>query len=409
MVINYETINLEDFVNNNHNETFMYLENFRIVKLTDKAHIFSNHIRNDLNSVYINSPGTDNIENTKDYVYISSNLDLMKSQYDKLHDVIKNDMYLKPEYCYTYPAIEHVANTFTKTTTINKKVFFCTHTADNICHTMFYMYPLIYLFYLLRENIPDLVLIISYESVYVTFLLKLLNINDYILIDNSEKIINTGTTYFANALTSNITENMINNYFHDILVEKTLILYKINNTNYPKKLLFLRKNSNVSLGSPAILSNRTAIVNIANTFGYIDIDQTFLSMEEVIHLVNNATHIITEVGTSMIHLLWSKNIKSILLVSRPFTYFNTLASLCSDACEHMQIISDNGFCDIAKTKKSKIIYDDFNYLKTLAPPSHTLQNNGYEFTNLLGFKKALEENGYNNLDNSYRIYTDIDH
>ena len=46
------------------------------------------------------------------------------------------------------------------------------------------------------------------------------------------------------------------------------------------------------------------------------------------------------------------------------------------------------FCNIAKTKKSKIIYDDFNYLKTLVP-SHILKNDGYEFTNLSGFKKAL--------------------
>lgn len=64
------------------------------------------------------------------------------------------------------------------------------------------------------------------------------------------------------------------------------------------------------------------------------------------------------------------------------------------------------FCDIAKTKKSKIIYDDFNYLKTLVP-SHTLKNDGYEFTNLSGFKKALEENECDNLD-SYQIYTDIE-
>jgi hypothetical protein len=136
--------------------------------------------------------------------------------------------------------------------------------------------------------------------------------------------------------------------------------------------------------------NSNEIINISNKYGYVDIDQTLLSLNECICLVNNATHIMCESGSAMIHLLWNKNIKSIILVTRKL-YVNTLAALCEDAEEKLKLMSDNALCDIAKIQKSKIIYDDYNYIKTNKTNYNTNEN--YKFMNLIGIQKALEENG----------------
>ena len=86
----------------------------------------------------------------------------------------------------------------------------------------------------------------------------------------------------------------------------------INLKNYPKKLLFLRKSSNIARNSKRLLENRQQIVDLCKKYNYIDIDQTNYTMEEVIYLMNNATHLITEVGGSLSHLLWTnKPIKHI--------------------------------------------------------------------------------------------------
>ena len=65
------------------------------------------------------------------------------------------------------------------------------------------------------------------------------------------------------------------------------------------------------------------IVKICEKFGYVDIDQTIYNMETIIKIVNTSTHIIFEGGSSTMHLLWSKNIKSIMINYRMEDYYNS--------------------------------------------------------------------------------------
>jgi hypothetical protein len=259
------------------------------------------------------------------------------------------------------------------------------------------MYPLIYNYYILKKHIPDLVLIISYQSSFTNFLLKTLNITDYIFIEAHQRIINEGTTYFSNLLTTNFSDNLINKYFYDIIVKQTLSSYQINTNNFPKKLLFLRHHSNIV--SAGVLDNRQEIVNLANNYGYVEIDQTLLPLDETIHLVNNATHLICEEGSATFHLLWSKDIKSIILLYKS-TYWQSYAHLCDDSHERLKFVSNNCFSDIAKNKKCKLVYSNYNYIKT------NVANINYNFTNIAGFKKAIEENESENENTSYCIYKD---
>lgn len=320
-----ETNLLDNFINVNQNEIVYILEDYKIVKLIEPAHILQTHIRNSSNNIYINSI-THEIIN--DSMFNPTNVNQGASNFDELVKIqlneIRNHTYLSytTHYVNSYGGslhtLENNNNTFTESINVDKNIFFCNHTLG--CyeqHTIFNFFPLIYIYYILKKYIPDLLLIISYQNRYTEFLLNTLNISDYILIKHTQKIINTGKTYFASALTQNYTDNLINKYFYDIIVKQTLLSYQIKD-NFPKKILFLRIPGVNTISSPDTLFNREEIVNIAKKYGYVDIDQTKLPPQELVYLVNNATHLITESGSAVLHLLWSKNIKAIILCYRKF-------------------------------------------------------------------------------------------
>jgi hypothetical protein len=381
--------NIHFFIETNSNESVLYFENFKIIKLTEPAYIYSNQIRNKSNNIYINSVTVEMINHTKDSIFIpkcNGNYGELKAMYDDIHNVIKNSMYLYSDmYCRSYYSSysELVNKTFTRVSKMNKNIFFCNHQWDVFGHTLIYFYQLIYCFYILKKYIPDLLLVIIYESTYTTFLLKMLNITDYIIIDKNEQIINDGNTFFADMLNINMTENVINNYYYDLIV-KNAIDFTINCAGFPKKIVFMRKPDNIS--SPGYIHNRQDIINITNKYGYVDIDQTKLDLKETIQLLNNATHLILETGGSIIHLLWTKNIKSIILNYRPI-YFDTLACLLPEVDKILHLTSDNALSDIVRSKKTKIITNDDNYIKTgIESPDC------YNFTKLSELIIAIEKN-----------------
>jgi hypothetical protein len=377
------------FIETNKNESVLYFENFKMIKLTEPAYIYSNQIRNDKNNIYINSVTVEAINHTKDTVYIphcNGNYDKLKTMYDEIHDAIKNSMYIdSTKYCDSYYSNYYnlVNTSFSTRKTMNKNIFFCNHNWNVFGHTVIYFYQLIYCFYILKKYIPDLLLVVIYESQYTKLLLETLNINDYIIIGKTEQIVNSGATYFADHLNINITENVINDYFYNLIVKNTLAV-SIKITDFHKKIIFLRKPDNIV--SPGYLHNRQEIINIANGYGYVDIDQTQLTLKEIIHLLNNTTHLILETGGSTLYLLWTKNIKSIILNYRPI-YFDSLACLFSDANNILQLTSDNCLTDIVRSKQTKIITNDYNYIKTGIESPHC-----YHFTKLIELKNAIEEN-----------------
>jgi hypothetical protein len=154
-----------------------------------------------------------------------------------------------------------------------------------------------------------------------------------------------------------------------------------------KKLLFLRNKYNAVNKKDAILENRDEIVKICENFGYVDIDQTTYNMETVINIVNNSTHIIFEGGSSIMHLLWSKNTKAIMIDYRIEDYYNSGARNFEYANDVLKLVSDNMFVDIIKFKNIDVIHNDEEYIKT----GQNLKIS-YKFTNIEKFINTIKKN-----------------
>ena len=347
---------LDEFTKLEQNEACIYVENYKLIKLIQPAYIFCNQIRNHEDKLYINSISVESVDQTKDYVYIQKyGLDILslKQSFTDLRHVMKNELYVDgPKYCWEYSTMVKTFKKHKRTTHMNNNVFYCTHNQQPWAHVLLYAFPLIYTYYLLKKRIPDLVLILQYRTPDVNFLLDILGIKDVIRIGHDERIVNTGVTYFAGQLNCNFTKSIIDNFFYNLIVKTTILANPVDVTHRPKKLLFLRNTRNVV--SAGILANRQQIVELASKYGYVDIDQTRLSLNETIHLMNNATHVLCESGGACIHLLWSLHIKSIVLNYRG-PYFTTMARLFPESSENLKLISDNMFVDIVKHKNACVI------------------------------------------------------
>jgi hypothetical protein len=201
-----------------------------------------------------------------------------------------------------------------------------------------------------------MVIILHYRTELTDYLLKILNINNVIFMKKNEKFINHGTTYFSGHWKSNISDNIIYNFFYNTIVMNTLKNSIVDEISTPKKIIFLRKPDNIVTGH--FIKNRNQVIELCNKYNYIEIDQTKLLIEDTIKLVNGATHIIQDSGSSVMHLLWSSlNVKSII-IDYSHIYYNTCAYNCSDSDTFTKNISNNCFCDITRSRKSKFIYND---------------------------------------------------
>ena len=389
--------NFNEFINNTDlNKCYILYENFKVIKLIGKSFIYFNHVRNISEDIYINSVSIEYTNQTKDTNYIGHDVEKMKLLYDEMNNTIKNDYYLLPKFCNSYAGnyntLEDTKQNICKSSTVNKNLFYCAHNCQGFAHEIAYMWPQIYFYFRIKEFIPDLVLVIAYRSFFIDFLIKTLNIEYSILRELNEEIVNEGTTYFANHLTCNLRKDIFIKFFNDMIVKNTLLSYEINTKDTPKKILFLRNDTNSSACTGGHLNNRKNIVSLCNRYGYVDIDQTVLPLEKVIYMVHNATHIVCEAGGSMIHLLWNINIKPIILVTRTNIYYNTLSSLWEETNEYYKVISNNIFTDIATITKAKVIYNDGDY--NLLTNLESNENNN-TFVNLEGIDKALQDNTYN--------------
>ena len=390
----------DDFSNK---ECFIFYDNYKIIKLSYKTFIYYNHIRNNNNDkIYTNSVSIEYTNHTKDEYYKDySNHNRIKNFNDKINNFIKNELYLIPEFCNSYAGnyekLEITKRDCINTIILNKNLFCISHNVPIFAHEITYMFPQIYFFIKIKEYITDLTLVISYKTIYTDFILKIFDINNYILKQKNTLIINNGITYFSNNLTCNITKYMYKNFFNDMIVKNVLLSKKNLNLNlYPKKILFLRNKTNVVTGDCVL--NTEDIINLCKSYNYVNIDQCKLPLEETIILVNNATNIICETGSSMLHLLWNINIKPIILVTRIIPYFNTLALLYNESNEYFKLTSDNSYTDIAKITNSDIVYNyhDLNYLKTL-------RMNNDNIMYLDGIDNALKKNELQLNNNKYKI------
>jgi len=385
------TKNFLTLIESNNVINSIIIDNHKLVKISNECHMYPLHCEDINGNIFVDSLQHEHSNQTKDYSILGMPIDIESKTklYDELHEYLKTQIYLDGvKHCH---AIDQLIKTHNTLTEFNKNIFFSNHHACVFAHELCYGFQQIYHYYILLKFIPDLVLILHYRTAFTDHLLKILNIdiNNVIFMSNNEKFINHGTTYFAGHWKSNMSDNIINNFFYKTIVNNTIVNFNdIETSCYPKKIILLRKPGNIVTGH--FIKNRDEVIDLCKKYGYVEIDQTTLSMVESIKLINNATHIIQDSGSSVMHLLWSNpNIKSIV-IEYSHIYFNTCAYNFEYADPFLKLISNNCFCDITRNRNSKFIYNDKKYIENLSI-DHSTQDNSLNETIMLELEKTLVE------------------
>ena len=347
------------------------LEN--IQEITNKCHIYYNHIRCETNqNIYTSSITHDDgtlylkpsIENNINHTWEQ------KAQiYKKISKEMKCNKFANLNYIHGKNRILQAIINIKKIIHINETVFFFPYPPHwPFAHYINYGYQYFYYYMYLKNIYPNIKIIMnkSDNNKYWLFLKKTLNLKDIIFIDTNTCIINIGTTFcIYSQMESPVTFSNKCIEFYNTIGNLSLSKNKIdiNLKNYPKKLLFLRKSSNIASNSKRLLENRQQIVDLCKKYNYIDIDQTNYTMEEVIYLMNNATHLITEVGGSIVHLLWtSKPIKHIS-INWSYEPWQLLPNFYENSNKYLKLMppcSGSGFENILKNKETTVIYNTGN-------------------------------------------------
>ena len=374
-------------IESDNNVNSVLIDHHKLVKIKQDCHIYSTHCENVDRQIYIDSIRHEFINHTKHYSILrmpitsESKIEL----FDELEEYIKTNIYLDgKKHCWCIEALNVSPDTLTE---LNKNIFFCNHHDAVFAHELCYEFQQIYHYYILLKYIPDMVIILHYRTGLTDYLLKILNINNVIFMKNNEKFINHGTTYFSGHWKSNVSDNIIYNFFYNTIVMNTLKNCIGNETPTPKKIIFLRRPDNIVTGH--IITNRNQVVELCNKYNYIEIDQTRLSIEDTIKLVHGATHIIQDSGSSIMHLLWSSlNVKSII-IDYSHIYFNTCAYNCSNSDAFTKNISNNCFCDITRSRKSKFIYNDKQFVDNMYVTDASTLDNVIKIDVLMELEKAI--------------------
>lgn len=361
-------MNLQEILSSNDRICSSILGAYKVTRTQGPCTIFNTHVRDRNGHIFVDSIQADWLNHTKDYKVVMSDQYTKDEKIQKLKYIcnyIKTKIILDdPSCCWLYSELRTDVKI---NRTISKPIFFCNYSNITFGHTIIYFFPQVYIYLQLKKHIPNLVFVMPHHRNYEleSYLLNLVNAGNYMTIPESHSIQNSDLTFFAGAWCLNYDSAMIDGFFQDVVVRQTLLKCPQDTTAYPKKLLFLRNNGNATSGR--IIKNRAEISELCSKYGYVDVDQTKFSINQVIHLVNNATHLIQEAGGSTIHLLWAKNIKSIVLHYASREYYHSYATHVEDSDPYLRLISDNMLSDITRSKGSKLIFNDMVYIRTGVP------------------------------------------
>jgi hypothetical protein len=379
-----------DLIESNDIVSTVFIDDHKLVKVTSPCNIYRTKCSSvDTGKIYLDSLAHELVNHKKDYDYLSLPIDYKEKLklFNNHLSLIKNNIYLtSPDMCRMY---DYVVNyQCNKTIEMNCPIFVNTHTEDSsFIHELAYGITQIYNYYRLFKFIPDLKLVLKYCTTLTKHILDVLNIKDFILLKKDEQIINKGTTFFSGHWNANVSKNIIDGFYYDIIVQNTFKLYGYPDVfNLPKKIIMLRHPNNII--TEHYIKNRGEICKLASQYGYIEVDQTKLSFVEVIKLINNATHIIQETGSSMGHLLWSnKNVKSIL-INYQLGYCYICSKNRENFHEYFKTVSDNMHQDIVESRNCNVIFNDEQFIQTTIP-SEMIRHD--YFDNLHKIEQAIIE------------------
>jgi hypothetical protein len=359
---------LSELVLSNDPVSSSILGSYKVTRTHGPCTMYNTHARDVSGDIFVDSIQADWLNHTKDYKVI------MSDKYTK-DEKIENSKYIcnyiktktilgNPSCCWLY---SELSTDVKNKRTLSTPIFFCNYSNVTFGHTAVYFFPQVYIYLELKKYIPNLMFVMPHHRNYEleSYLLNLIDAGNYITITESSSIRNLGVTFFAGAWSLNYDSAIIDGFFQDVVVRRTLLKYPQDVSTYPKKLLFLRNSENATSGR--IIKNRAEICELCSKYGYVDVDQTKFSINQVIHLVNNATHLIQEAGGSTTHLLWAKKIKSIVLHYSSREYYHSYVTHAEDSDPYLRFISDNMLSDITRSKGSKLIFNDMVYVRTGVP------------------------------------------
>ena len=274
-----------------------------IKKIEKKCNIYYNHIRCENNEkIYTSSITHDDgtmyikptkIENIKDETW-----EKKYQRYKIISSILKSNDFANLEYIWQSKQLLDAPNNIKKVENINEIIFYYPYPEHlPFPHYIGYGYQYFYYYVYLKKMYPNIKIIMNNSSSnkFWMFLKDILNLENILYIDKETLIINNGITYCIYSQMDspvNFTNECIQ--FYSNIAQTSLLKNHINLKSklYPKKLLFLRKDTQIPEHSKRLLENREQISDFCKKYGYVDIDQTTYSVDEVIYLINNATHLI---------------------------------------------------------------------------------------------------------------------
>lgn len=341
---------------------------YKVTKLRGPCDMFINHARDSNGNIVVDSIRADSLNHTKDYnaihlPHLTDEQKLERVRY--IENYIKTTVLLDDPSCCRDHGQLTVPSPCSRTE-ISRPIFYCNYTDVTWTHTIAYFYPQVHVYLELRKYLKDILFVMPppRNLGMENYVLDLVDVGHRMIVPHGHMIRNSGPTFFAGAWSLKFSPDIIDGFFRDIVVRQTMLRHPTDTSSYPKKLLFLRTSQN-AVGR--ILNNRDQIVALCSKYGYVDVDQTRFSIDKVIHLVNNATHLIQEAGGSSTHLLWADQIRSIILHYSTQEYYHSYVAHVEDADPFLRVVGDNSLSDIARSKGTIVVFNDVEYVRTGKP------------------------------------------
>ena len=221
---------------------------------------------------------------------------------------------------------------------INTPVFFFIYNFDNYYHYLYDTIPYLYHYFYLKKLYPTMKLLVNYPNVKknefykfnLDILDKFVDINNEVLIHHNNNVYES--LYVSSSLTHGGFSNSPPNREIYGLFKKMVENVKINPQFNAYKYIYISRRTWINKDTSNIGTNYTTrrkmmnedlLVEELNKLGVKEIFTENLSIDEKIHLFNNAKLVIGSIGGGMSNLLFSPTTtKSVVIVTPEFLDIN---------------------------------------------------------------------------------------
>ena len=247
---------------------------------------------------------------------------------------------------------------------VTEPVFYFVYNTENYYHFVYDTLPYLISFNKIKEEIPNLKLLMNYPNKDKNNLYKF--VKEYLdllkIKDEDIKIINPKTlyrdVYFSSSFTHDIDSNLpprkeVYEFYKNMGNEIN------DNLNLPKKIYISRRtwttkdysNIGTNYTNRRKLINEDELVYILNKYGYQEIFTENMSIKEKIMLFKNATNIVGAFGGGICNALFSKPETQLIAIESPGFLNVNKRFLFSLKNVNLKIFKDTYHFEQAKYKK----------------------------------------------------------